>query len=189
MWVVLIVRWFCWDCILGCNWHIQISLMYSAFCARNGIEYFGSTSVLTSSSYWNCNFSMTETNIRNMKSKVINWQCLCNPITSLAMYVCSSVMMMHPHGTRWYACVLVWWWGFLGNRSAGSNLPELFIQPQPNYCSHLTDCRKDLWSEWAALQAGSRAWIHEHASCRTNGKLFQKAMYEIVVADCVECFW
>lgn len=90
--VVLVLWWFHWDCILGCNWHIQLSLMYSAFHARNAIEHFGSTLVLTSPSYWSCIFSMTEMNVRNVKSKVINWQCLCNPITSFAIYVHSSFM-------------------------------------------------------------------------------------------------
>lgn len=98
-----------------CNWHIQLSLTYSAFCARKAIEHFGSTSVLTSS-YWNCIFS----DFWNMRQECEEQSCQLmvfiqyyNFICHIHTFLCCDLMC--PHGTRWYACVLLWWPGFLGS--------------------------------------------------------------------------
>lgn len=162
--VVLVVWWFHWDCILGCNWHIQLSLTYSAFCARNTIKYFGSTSMLTSF-FWNCIFPW------------LNWMSRMWRLKSSIDSVYAILLWLDVFSSyKWPTFALVWWQGFLGNKSPGSNLPDSFIQPQPNYCSHLKDCRRELRSEWAASHVESGTWIHEHAFCRTNMKLFQRAM-------------
>lgn len=144
-----------------CNWHIQLSLTYSAFCARKAIEHFGSTSVLTSSSYWNCIFSVTEICIRNVKSKVVNWWCSCNTITSFAIYIHSSVVtwcvLMVPDDTP------VSWsddqgsWGIQVIRKQFARIVHIATAWLLFASEGL---RRELWSEQAALQAGSRMWIH-----------------------------
>lgn len=121
--------WFLWGYNLGCKLHMQLSLTHLDFHDRNVIEHSGSTLVLISSSYWGCIFSMTEMNVRNVMSRVINWECSCNPVAPFAMYI----PLLWFHGSLWYQMIrlfLVWQPWSLGHWSSGTKLQELLLQPQ-----------------------------------------------------------
>lgn len=95
-----------WGYIFGCNWHMQLSLTCSAFHYRNAIDHFRCPLVLISPSYWICIFSMTEMNVRNVKSRVINWESACNPVAPLA--VCIPLLWFDR--SFWYPMICLGSW-------------------------------------------------------------------------------
>lgn len=153
-----------WGYVLGCNWHMQLSLTYSASHDRNAIEHFGSPLVLISSSHWSCIFSMIEMNVRNVKSRVINWESSCHPTAPFA--VCIPLLWFD--GSLWMICLVL----DLGKQVIGNQIARavtatamLLFTPEGLHKRAVT---------WASFLAG---WIQnifpEHALCTKNGKVFQ----------------